>query len=351
MAVGQGALYSGESYLAIGRETAYGTYDTATAAIDFLSESLKTMKDSKILEEVQRKRTMTKSFPLGKNVEGDINFYAYPEITSTAFILQNAFGGTVTSATTTIQGAETTGGGGFDHIFETGSLDQSYTSLCINLRKGPATGGYVFQYSGIRVNSLAIAAEIDEPLRLTASLVCKDSTQTSNDVETALTITANECLSFADGRFSVETSFASLTSSSYWHVQNVNFNLNNNLKNDTSSRRIGSDTLDVLPIGVQNYELSVQIRYDTLTAYNAMLNATELSAEFDFVGTTISGSVAARALRLQFQKLTVKDAGDPEIGGPDETLVSTVTFNVLRDESASGYAVRGILTNSIANYT
>jgi hypothetical protein len=77
-----------------------------------------------------------------------------------------------------------------------------------------------------------------------------------------------------------------------------------------------------------------------------MIAATEFAAEFEFLGTTVPTSVIRRGLKLQFQKLTIKDAGDPEISGPDESLISTVAFNVLRDESATGYAVRALLTNN-----
>ena len=211
MAVGDTALYSGESYLAIGRETTYGTYNTCTANMEFLSATLKTLKDSKILQQVERKRTMTKSFSLGKTVEGDLEYYCYPTEDSGAYVLQNAFGGTITTATAT---SETAGGLAFTHTFNMGSMNQSYTSLCINMRKGPSSGGKVFQYSGARVNQLSLSAELDEPLKFSASLICKDSTVTSNDVESALTCTALEPLSFANGRLSVETSFAALTSTS-----------------------------------------------------------------------------------------------------------------------------------------
>lgn len=347
MSVGDSALFSGESYLAIGRETAFGTYATCTANMEFLSASLKTLKDSKILQQIERKRTMTKSFSLGKTVEGDLEYYFYPTEDACGFILQNAFGGTITSATAT---SETAGGAAITHTFNMGSMNQSYTSLCINMRKGPSSGGKVWQYNGVRVNQLQVAAELDEPVKITASLICKDSTQTSNDVESALTTTAIEPLTFARGYFAVETSFAALTSTSFWHVQSVNFSLNNNLKNDTSSRRLGSDTLDVLPVGVQSYELSCQVRFNTTTAYDAMMNATELAGEFQFQGSTLAGSSVRSGMKVRFQKLTVKDAGDPEVSGPDQTLVSNVTFNVLRDESASGYAVVTEVTNLKANY-
>jgi hypothetical protein len=347
MAVGDSALYSGESYLAVGRETAFGTYVTATAGLDFISESIKTMKDAKILEEVQRKRTMQRDFRMGKTVAGDVEFYAYPELPAVGYFLQNAFGGTVTSATAT---GETTGGAAFTHTFSEGSMDQTYPSLCFNVRKGPLTGGKTFRYVGAKVNSLSLAAELDEPVVITASMIIKDSTQVADDVETLLTSTALEPLSFANGRFSVENSFSSLTSSSYWHVQSINWTLNNNLKNDATARRIGSDTLALIPIGVQGYELTCQVRFNTTTAYDAMLNSTELAGEFEFLGSTLSGSSIRRGLKVQFQKLTIKDAGDPEISGPDEVLTSTITFNVLRSAGASGYAVRALLTNTQSSY-
>lgn len=346
MGVGSSSLYSGESYLGFGREIAFGTYVTAGAGLDFISASLKTVRDSKILEQVERKRTMSKVFQLGKTIQGEVSTYFTPDITATAYILQNAFGGTVTSATAT---GETIGGGAMTHTFLTGSMDQSYTSLSINHRKGPSTGGKVWRYHGGKINTLSISAAIDDPLQMSMSMIFKDSTQVSDDIETLMTATAWESLSFANGRLSIENTFASLTSSSFWCVQNVNFSLNNNLKNDASARCIGSNTLDILPIGVQNYELSCQIRFDTTTAYDAMLAGTELAGEFEFLGSTISGSTARKGLKLQFQKLTVKDAGDPEVSGPDASLVSTVTFNVLRDESATGYAVRALMTNNIAS--
>jgi len=347
MAVGDTALFSGESYLGFGRETTYGTYATAGAGLDFLSASIKTIKDSKILEQVERKRTMSKAFSLGKTVEGEVEAYLAPEVTAMGFILQNAFGGTVTSATAT---GETAGGAAFTHTFSEGSMDQTYKALSVNHRKGPSSGGKVWRYSGGRVNSLALTAELDEPLKMNVGLIFKDSTQQSDDIESLMTATAFEVLSFANGRFSVESNFASLTSTSFWHVQSINFALNNNLKNDNLARRIGSDVLSVLPVGVQSYELSCQIRFDTTTAYDAMINATELAAEFEFQGTTMTTSVIKRGLKVQFQKLVVKDAGDPEISGPDDVLVSTVVFNVLRDESAAGYAVRALLTNNVTSY-
>lgn len=345
MAVGDSSLFQGLSYFAVGRETTLGTYVTATAGIDFLSCSLKTQQDSKILEQVERSRTYSKQIALGKSVGGDLEFYFRAFDTAPMYLLQNAFGGTVTTSTVA---SETVGGGGLQHVFATGNMNQNYVSLCLNVRKGPLTTGRVFNYSGVRVNEMRISAALDEPAKMGFSFVGMDSTQLSNDIESVLTTTANQLLSFVNARFSVEGTFASLTSTSFWHVQSVDFKLNNNLKTGNESRRIGSNLLGILPPGMQTYELSVNMRFDTTTAYAAMLAETEYGAEFEFLGNTITGSVGRQTLLVEFQKVTVKDAGDPEISGPDGILTAQVTFNVLRDESATGYACQATVINNLA---
>jgi len=347
MAVGQNGLHAGLSYLAVGRETTLGSYNTCTAALDFLSSSLKTTKERKTIEEISISRTFIKDIGLGKKVEGEIEFNFRPRLTSSGYFLQNAFGGTVTTATVT---GETAGGGGLDHTFAIGSMNQSFPSLCINMRKGPATLGRVFEYSGMRVNEYTLSAEIDEPLKVNVGLIGFDSTQTSNDVSSSLTAIDVDCLSFVNGRFSVEATFASLTSTSFWHVTSFEFKISNSLKAD-ESRRIGSDILTDLPPGMATFELSATIRFDTTTAYDAMIAETVLAAEFEFLGDTLSGSVAREGIKFRFPKVTIMEAGDPEIGGPDEILTSDVVFNVLRDaSSATGYAVQAVMTSDITSF-
>lgn len=351
MSVGDGALISGFSYLAVGRELTFGTYNTATAGMDFLSCSLKTTKDNKILEQVERSRSFSKVMSLSKMVEGDLEFYFQPRLDACGFLLQNAFGGTITSATATGETAGAGANSAMDHTFNIGSMDQSYPSLCLNLRKGPVTAGKVFEYSGVRIDEISFEAAIDEPLKATCSFVCKDSSITSNDVESVSGIPTTTALSFVDGRLSIETSFASLTSSSYWQVHAFTFGWANSLKKDASSRRIGSDVLQVLPPGMTQYTFSATVRFDTTTAYSAMLNATQLSAQLEFLGPTLPSSSIRQKLRFNLPKVFVSDAGDPEIGGPDDLLTSEITFHVLRDDSsATGYAVQAILTNNKASY-
>ena len=65
----------------------------------------------------------------------------------------------------------------------------------------------------------------------------------------------------------------------------------------------------------------------------------------------MSGSAIREGLKINFPLVQINDAGDPEIGGPDEILTSEVVFHVLRDDSsATGYAMQAVLTNNIQNY-
>lgn len=348
MAVGQGSLMGDLSYLAIGRETTYGTYATSTAGLNFLSASLRALKETKILEEIQTSRTNSNSIQLGKVIEGDVEFYFSPMNAASNYLLHNAFGGgPITSATAT---GETAGGGGFQHTVNIANFDQTYSSLSINLRKGESSGAKIFEYSGLRVNEMSFVAEIDEPLIANCGLVGKDVTLTTNDVSSSLTTSNQLPLSFVNGRFSIETSTGALTTTSFWHVQNVEFKISNNLNSDSAARRIGSDTLQVLPAGLAQFELKCSIRFDTSTAFDAMMAGTRLAGEFFFQGDTMSGSVARESIKFSFPNLRVSDAGDPEIGGPNEMLTSEVVFAVLRDPTSGGYAVQAVVVNNTSSY-
>lgn len=345
--VGAGAAVGVLSYLAVGKESTYGTYATCTAGLSFLSAGLIATKEVKILEEIQTTRTNSNWVSLGKTVEGDIECYASPQTPAFAYFLINAMGGgAVSSATAT---GETVGGLGFTHTLSINNFAGSYGSLSINVRKGDVVGGKVFEYTGVRVNEFSLAAELDDALKATFSVMAKDVTTTTNDVSAGLDAYANKgILSFQSGRLSVESSLASLTSSTFWHIQSMSFKINNNLNADT--RRIGSDVLTALPPGLANIELTCTMRFDTVTAWNHMMAADRLSAEFEFLGPTMTGSGIREGIKMVMPYVIVSNAGDPEIGGPNEMLTSEVTFAVVRDPTTSGYAVKAYLTNLTASY-
>jgi len=346
--VGAGATVGDLSYISIGREITYGTYVAGTAGLNFLSASIVATKEFKILEEIQTSRTNSNGISLGKTVEGEIESYFSPMALAHNFLLHNAFGGGL-PVTATATG-ETVGGGALTHTISIGNFDVTYSSLSINMRKGDSATGKLFEYSGIRVNELSFSAELDEALKVSYGIIAKDVTIASSDLASSISTLNQKPLSFVNGRFSVESSAASLTSSVFWHVQSMSFKLSNNL--NTDSRRIGSDLINVLPAGLAQFELSCTMRFDTTTAFTAMMAGTRLYAEFEFLGDTITGSVAREGIKLTMPYVVISNAGDPEVGGPSDVLTSEVTFAVLRDPTSGGYAVKAFVTNlsTAANY-
>lgn len=343
MSVGENALVGGNGYLAIARETTLGTYATCTAGIDFLSFKFATTKDRKILEQVVTKRYQSKSIGLGITTEGSLEYYFNPGNQAGIYVMANAFGGTVTSATVT---AATS----FTHTIDVGAMDGTYKSLSFNVRYGDATNGKVFQYTGIRVGDFSIKAELDDALMCSAEMIAMDSTSLANDVNTALTITSTNPLSFVSGRLSIDGSVSSLTASSFWHIQSMELKMSNNLKSDSDCRRIGSDKLQTIALGQSSAELTVNMRFDTLTAYSAMLAQTQFAGEFEFTGETITGSTLTNGLTIVMPKLYIKSAPEPEVSGPDEVLKTTVVFDVLRDDSsAGGYALQAVVQNGLTS--
>lgn len=350
MGVGSGSVEGYGSYLAVGRESTHGTQVTSTSNLEFISASLRTVKETKVIEQVETSRTYSKQIKMGKVVEGEVECYAYAEPNAFNYLLQNALGGTITSATAT---GETTGGLAFTHTYVIGAMDGSYQGLSLNHRKGQGTIGKVWEYIGARVGECNFTAEIDEALKCTFALMALDSTQTTNDVSSVLTTaTCDEPLSFVNGRVSVVAgTLGAITTTAYWEVQSVEFGWSNNLKSDTTSRRIGSDTLDVLPVGMATFTLNMNLRFDTTTAYDAMIANTDYAVELEFTGSTLTGSNQKRGLKFQFPLVKISDGGDPEIGGPDEQLTSAVTMQVFRDcSSTGGYAMRAQVTNLTSSY-
>lgn len=352
MAEGQYANVGMFSYVAIGREHTFKTYESATAGLDFLSFSMKTMKETKVIEQVTSTRTYQDVIGLSRKIEGDIELYLAADNDACQYLLHNGMGGgTVTTATATVGGAaDTTGAGVLTHTYSINNFDTTYSSLAITARKGDSTNGKSFGYAGCRVGEFTLSGEIDDALKMSASIVGCDSTTTVIDGSGFFPNIVQTPLNFTDMRLSVEGTFASLTSSAFWHVQSFEFGVNNNLKSDNDSRSLGSEVLTVLPPGPAQFTFNFSMRFDTLTAYQAMLNTTRLSAQVVCNGATYSGSKVRRSIQVDLPTIYIAEAGDPEIGGPDEILKSDITTVVVRDPTSGGYACQVKVNNKTTNY-
>jgi len=350
--VGSSQIQAIGSYLGVGRETAWGTRVSGSDALCFLSNNLTTKKEGKLLEEIVRNRSRAyrERISISKIIDGDVGFYYRARSEACNYILQQAFGGTVSSAevSTAVAYLHTIQMGDMTNNAPT-STSSDLQGLSIAVRKGDSSTGKNFEYVGCRVNELNFAAEIDDALMCTASFVGKDSSVGTADHESTLTFADVTPLVFTGGRISVEDSIGACTSTAYYHVQSVEFGISNNLKSEADSRRIGSDLLDVLPAGVATINLSMSLRFDTITSYNNMINATRLACEIEFTGDTLTGASSTESLKFQFPKIYVNAGADPEIGGPDEILKTDLEFHCIADSSA-GYALQALLQNGTANY-
>jgi hypothetical protein len=97
--------------------------------------------------------------------------------------------------------------------------------------------------------------------------------------------------------------------------------------------------------------LKCKIRFDTTTAFAAMVAGTQYSIQLEFKGPTMTSSNVQQGLKLNFPVCFINNAGDPSIGGPDQVLTSDVEFHILRDgTSSTGYAIQAILTNQRSNF-
>jgi len=114
---------------------------------------------------------------------------------------------------------------------------------------------------------------------------------------------------------------------------------------------IGSDVISVLPAGRIEVGLNVSMRFDTTTAWDALVASpgTKLVADLEFVGVTLPSSDQKEYLSIRLPNIYVSEGGDPELSGPDEILKNEISFTVLAD-SISGYPIQVKWQNATENY-
>jgi hypothetical protein len=304
------------SYVAVGKETTYGTYASATTAIEALSCSFKTERKSEKLEQLYKNRGYVKRVLLDKNVAGSLDMFLHPD--ESALVLANALGGAVVS---------TASGTAYNHSMSAGNYDTTTAilSLSFNVRKGDE---HVQRFMGGKVNTLKISGQVGEVIKMSADIIFKDSTTLADDISTALSVTAIAPYTFIDGVFRYTNAEASLTSTVEEKIQGFELTINNNLKPE-EGRELGSMVLSVLPATRRSIELKITQRFDTTTTLDRHLSATIGAAELFFTGESITAEHGYE-MRFRFPKL-YQNSADPELGGPEDILKSEISYDVMVD--------------------
>lgn len=340
MAVGDGAEAAIRSYIAYGKETTFGTYASVSVAVEAISCSFKVEKESQKLETLNKSRDFSKRVQTNQNVGGTLEMYLHP--IESVLLFATAMGGGI--ATSSQSGVAI-------HTITAGNFDTSPSSLSFNIRKG-SNANHVWEYSGGRPNVITIAAEIGEPVMLTAEMVFKDATLGTNNIGANLSVSSLAPFVYHQGSYIYSGTQGSLTTTNAEPIQSFELVINNNIISDSAARQLGSQVPGVLPATQREIELTITQRWDTTTNYNRFIGATEGSVRLLFSGSQIT-STAAQTYSWQIDMPKVlMNTPDPELSGAGDLLQSEISFDVITDnpQTTTGKAIVATVWNNVNSY-
>lgn len=340
MAIGDGAEIGLTSYVAFAKEATFGTYASATTAIDFLSCTFKVTRDSQKLDTFGLTRGFTKRVQLGQNVTGSIETYLHPA--DTTLLVAAALGGPIASTGTTVSH--------YTHSISAGNFD---TTTAINqLSCNEKKGLHTFRYIGGRVNSIKFVANVGDPVMVTAEFMFKDATLQSDDISSILSMSSVLPFTFVEGSFQYASTEAGLpTTTAIESVIGIELEINNNLKYDNDVRSLGSRLPSVIPPTRREVKLKVKQRLDTTTAYTQFISATPAAAQIAFTSpSTVFTSTSFYQCIIRLPQI-IRNSPDPELASPSDILIMETEFDCIVDTGTSAGRDVGItFVNGTTNY-
>jgi len=318
MAVGDEAKPIVQSYVALSKETTFGTYASATTAVETLSLSFKETIVSEKLDAISTNRGFSKRVQLDKEVAGSLEQHFHPE--QSVLLLAAGLGGGISSNSLTSAA---------DHTLTSGNFDTDAASLSFNVRKGPDASG-IFRYTGGRINNLKIAGNVSELIVMSADFMFKDATNQSDDVSSILSVTSVSPFTYVNGVYRyADTAANAATTTAEEAIMGFELNINNNLKSDADARELGSRVVSQLPATRREVTFKITQRYDTTTSFDRYRQATQGAVELKFTGETITAEYNYEAT-ISLPKVFL-NTNDPELSGPGDILKSDIEFDVLVD--------------------
>jgi hypothetical protein len=338
--IGQNAELGVTSYVAIFKESTFGTYPataaTGASTIEPLSIGFKTDIKSQKLEAISRNRGFTKRVLLEKSVKGNLEQYLHPQ--ESVLLTALALGGGIVSASVS---------GGFSHSLTSGNGDTSPASISMLVRKGSQ---HYWQYSGGKVNQMTISGNVGEPVKVSYEMIFKDSTLAGADISSSLSISSVLPFTYVNGTYQYAAVEASLTTTVAEEITGFELSINNNIKSDKDARALGSQVVSVLPVTRRAIELKITQRFDTTTAYSRFLDGTMGAVALKFVGGVVSTG-ASYTCEIRLPKVYL-NSPDPEVKGPNDILMSNISFDVLVDNpsTTTGKDIGITFINGTASY-
>lgn len=341
MAVGSGATPPLPSYVALSKESSFGSLASATSAVEVISCNIGVKYKQERLKTIGPNRGFSKRVQLDKNVAGTIEAYLHP--IESVLPVAVALGGGIASSVTSVTNVYT-------HSITAGNFDTAPSSLSFNIRKGPS---FCQQYCGGRVNELKISGQVGEVIKASYAMLFKDNT-TGVDCSGILSVSSALPFTFVGGSYRYDQTEGSLTSSVAEPIQGFELTVNNNIADGSESRELGTDIRTVLQPTRRDVTLSITQRFDTSTAFNRMIQATQGAVELYFRGQIITTSAAVTKyyeMTVRLPKVYHADT-DPKIGG-DETVLSVETpLDVVVDNpnTTTGKDIGITFQNNVASY-
>ena len=307
MPAGSGAVLGFDSVLGIAEETTYGTFVTATTWLEFDSESLNRSVNYQNLNSIVGRRGYHRRVEGQTDVSGDISYNLHP--VNGLMFLKNVFGGSVT--TLAVSGATHA-----SHTLDMGdwSTQTAPAALSIQKRAGSTTARS-FAVSGCRVNEMVISGAINQPVKAKVSLIGQNLTSTTSS-QTALNFSSVRPFLFFDGTYTSDAT-TSAWGTTVEDIISFDLTIRNNIVSDDNARRIGSKFVRLLPPGQREIMLSISQRFDTMTAFESWLAATQASIRLHLDSQVTIGSAANNttySMRFDFRNVRLHDGAVPQIG-------------------------------------
>jgi hypothetical protein len=299
-------------------------------------------------------RDFTKRVTLEDTIEGSLEVDLDVSSDFVVWLMAQAMGGTVAAATI--------GVGCTKHTLNTGDMANNKfsatsgtntSSLSISVRKGgvlDAAGtatGDIFQYDGCRVNSLSIKGEVNGMCLLTAEIIGKSATLSSDSLTASFSTVVPA--TFVNVSITTGDSIGNLGAAEI--LQSFEVIINNNLAGDAASRRLGTREVDVLPPTRREVLFNVSQRWSTNTTYNRFNDNTATAFRVHIDTGVTAGAVAGNttySMVIDLPKCYLNSPGVPEIG--DVGVVTIDQEWAPMYDSEQGYSVKMELFNGTLDY-
>lgn len=307
MPIGSAAVLGFDSLFGIAQETAYGTFVTATAQLEFESESISRNENIQKLNSIHGRRGLYRRIQGQIEVSGDINYNLHPN--DGLYFIKNALAGSIT----TVNPATSTH---TVHTLELGDWSTQTAPAALSLMKRVgSTTGRTWAISGARVNSLKISGAINEPIKAAVNIVAQNMTTSASSFG-SISLSSVRPFLFFDGTYTSDGTTTAL-GTTLEDIVSFELTINNNIVSDTNARRIGSRLVRTLPPGQREIMLSIGQRFDTTSAFESYLAASQQSIRLHLDTQLTIGATAGNttySMRFDIRNIYIDEGASPVVG-------------------------------------